>query len=157
GSAAAWPHRWAARWWTITVPRSPHTAWNRSAISCAASTQPWTPPVLPPAVRWQCGCSPERGDCLSSATAPAAARQRAAALRAELEHHSYLYYVKDAPEISDAQFDQLFRELQELEALYPSLRTADSPTQRVGAALEGDFAPVAHSVPMLSLNNALSE
>ena len=94
---------------------------------------------------------------MSSASVPAAARQRAAALRTELEHHSYLYYVKDAPAISDAQFDQLFRELQELETRYPSLRTPDSPTQRVGAPVEGEFAPVSHNVPMLSLNNALSE
>jgi DNA ligase (NAD+) len=94
---------------------------------------------------------------LSSTTVPAAVRQRALALRAEIEHHNYLYYVKDAPAISDAQFDQLFRELQELEARYPALRTPDSPTQRVGAPVEGEFAPVAHAVPMLSLNNALSD
>ncbi len=93
----------------------------------------------------------------STTAAPAPVRQRALALRAEIEHHSYLYYVKDAPAISDAQFDQLFRELQELETRYPGLRTADSPTQRVGAPVEGEFAAVAHAVPMLSLNNALSE
>jgi DNA ligase (NAD+) len=94
---------------------------------------------------------------LSSATVPAAARQRALALRAEIDHHNYLYYVKDAPAISDVQFDQLFRELQELETRYPALCTPDSPTQRVGAPVEGEFAPVAHAVPMLSLNNALTE
>ncbi len=94
---------------------------------------------------------------MSSTRVPAAARQRAAALRAEIEHHNYLYYTQDAPAISDAQFDQLFRELQALEERYPALRTADSPTQRVGAPVEGEFATVAHSVPMLSLNNALSE
>jgi DNA ligase (NAD+) len=94
---------------------------------------------------------------LSSTSVPAAARQRALELRSEIEHHNYLYYVKDAPVISDAQFDSLFSELQELEERYPELRTADSPTQRVGAPVEGEFAPVAHAVPMLSLNNALSE
>ena len=94
---------------------------------------------------------------MSSTTVPAAVRQRALALRSELEQHNYLYYVKDAPAISDAQFDQLFRELQELETRYPALRTPDSPTQRVGAPIEGEFASVAHAVPMLSLNNALSE
>jgi DNA ligase (NAD+) len=99
----------------------------------------------------------KREDGLSSTTVPAAVRQRALALRDEIEHHNYLYYVKDAPAISDAQFDQLFRELQELETRYPALRTSDSPTQRVGAPVEGEFAVVPHTVPMLSLNNALSE
>ena len=88
---------------------------------------------------------------------PADAASRAAELRREIEHHNYLYYVNDAPEISDAEFDRLFRELQELERRYPSLATRDSPTQRVGAKVEGDFAPVAHAQPMLSLNNAFSE
>ncbi|GAB4294434.1 MAG: NAD-dependent DNA ligase LigA [Thiohalomonadaceae bacterium] len=82
---------------------------------------------------------------------PAEARQRAAALRAELAHHNYLYYVLDAPEIPDAEYDRLFRELQELEQAYPSLRTADSPTQRVGGAVLERFAPVRHAVPMLSI------
>ena len=94
---------------------------------------------------------------MSSARVPAAARQRALELRSEIEHHNYLYYVKAAPAVSDAQFDRLFSELQELEERYPELRTADSPTQRVGAPIEGEFAPVRHAVPMLSLNNALSE
>jgi DNA ligase (NAD+) len=88
---------------------------------------------------------------------PADAASRAAELRREIEHHNYLYYVNDAPEISDAEFDRLFRELQELERRYPSLATPDSPTQRVGAKVEGDFAPVEHAQPMLSLNNAFSE
>ena len=88
---------------------------------------------------------------------PREAAARAAELRREIEHHNYLYYVNDAPEISDAEFDRLFRELQELERRYPSLATPDSPTQRVGAKVEGDFAPVAHALPMLSLNNAFSE
>ena len=89
--------------------------------------------------------------------APTEAAARAAELRRAIEHHSYLYYVKDAPEITDAQFDRLFRELQELEQRYPSLVTPDSPTQRVGAKVEGDFRPVAHALPMLSLNNAFAE
>jgi DNA ligase (NAD+) len=88
---------------------------------------------------------------------PAEAASRAAELRREIEHHNYLYYVNDAPEISDAEFDRLFRELQDLEKRYPSLAMPDSPTQRVGAKVEGDFAPVAHALPMLSLNNAFSE
>jgi DNA ligase (NAD+) len=90
-------------------------------------------------------------------SAPQAAQARASKLRQEIERHNYLYYVKDAPEISDAQFDHLFRELQDLERQYPDLITPDSPTQRVGAKIEGEFAAVAHDVPMLSLNNALTE
>jgi DNA ligase (NAD+) len=85
------------------------------------------------------------------------ARERAARLRREIERHNYLYYVLDAPEISDAEFDRLLRELEALEARHPELRTSDSPTQRVGAPVQGELAPVAHAVPMLSLNNALTE
>ena len=88
---------------------------------------------------------------------PAKAAARAAELRRLIEHHNYLYYVQDAPEISDAEFDRLFRELQDLEQSHPELASLDSPTQRVGAQGQTDFAPVAHAVPMLSLNNALSE
>jgi DNA ligase (NAD+) len=82
---------------------------------------------------------------------------RVAKLRQEIERHNYLYYVKNAPEISDAQFDALFRELQEIERAHTELATPDSPTQRVGAKIEGEFAPVSHALPMLSLNNALTE
>jgi len=85
------------------------------------------------------------------------AAARVAELRRAIEHHSYLYYVRDQPEISDAEFDRLFRELQELEQRYPSLVTPDSPSQRVGAKSESEFAAVAHALPMLSLNNAFSE
>ncbi len=88
---------------------------------------------------------------------PHAAAERARELRREIERHNYLYYVKDAPVISDAEFDGLFRELEALEARYPALRTPDTPTQRVGSPIEGEFAPITHTVPMLSLNNALSE
>jgi DNA ligase (NAD+) len=88
---------------------------------------------------------------------PTKAAARARELRRLIEHHSYLYYIQDAPEISDAEFDRLFRELQELEQAHPELASLDSPTQRVGAKGQTDFAPVAHAVPMLSLNNALTE
>jgi DNA ligase (NAD+) len=87
---------------------------------------------------------------------PAQASDRAAALRREIERHNYLYYVLDAPEVSDAQFDRLFRELEALEQQYPALRAPDSPTQRVGAAVQGELVSVRHAVPMLSLNNALT-
>jgi DNA ligase (NAD+) len=85
---------------------------------------------------------------------PELAAQRAATLRAELDRHNRAYYVLDAPSIPDAEYDKLFRELQGLEAQYPELLTADSPTQRVGAAPLKEFPPRQHGVPMLSLNNA---
>lgn len=82
---------------------------------------------------------------------PARIRERADALRELLHHHAHRYYVLDAPEIPDAEYDRLFRELQELEEQHPELRTPDSPTLRVGGRpLEG-FAKVRHKVPMLSI------
>lgn len=78
-------------------------------------------------------------------------------LRAQINDHNYRYYVLDAPVISDAQYDRLLRELQQLEAEHPELITSDSPTQRVGAAPLKQFSDVKHSVPMLSLENAFSE
>src|SRR5512142_2042974 len=89
--------------------------------------------------------------------APAEARRRAGQLRSEIEHHNYRYYVLDDPEISDARYDALFRELQQLESEYAELATPDSPTRRVGGAPLAGFGPVRHRVPMLSLNNAFSE
>jgi DNA ligase (NAD+) len=87
---------------------------------------------------------------------PRKAAERAAVLRAAIEEHNYHYYVQDAPAISDADYDGLFRELQALERDYPALATPDSPTQRVGGAPASDFAPVTHRLPMLSLNNAFT-
>lgn len=84
----------------------------------------------------------------------ASALQRAAMLRAEIERHNEAYYRHDAPTIPDAEYDKLFRELQALEVENPELLTADSPTQRVGAAPLKAFAAHRHGVPMLSLNNA---
>ncbi len=81
-------------------------------------------------------------------------RKRAEDLRAQLEHHNYLYYVLDQPEISDAEYDRLFNELKQLEEQYPQLRTADSPTQRVGAEPLDSFRQVKHPLPMYSLANA---
>jgi DNA ligase (NAD+) len=82
---------------------------------------------------------------------------RAGFLRNEIERHNQLYYAKDAPEITDAEYDRLFRELVELEKAHPELATPDSPTQRVGAAPLPEFAQVRHRVPMLSLGNAFAE
>jgi len=87
----------------------------------------------------------------------ASVAQRITTLRAEIEKHNYQYYVLDDPLIPDAEFDKLFRELQELEVQHPKLLTADSPTQRIGAAPLKSFAEVVHRTPMLSLNNAFSE
>jgi DNA ligase (NAD+) len=87
----------------------------------------------------------------SSSGAPAAAEARALELRRVLQHHAQAYYVKDAPEIPDAEYDALFQELQAIEAAHPELVDPDSPTQRVvGAVLEG-LVPVRHAVPMLSI------
>jgi len=78
-------------------------------------------------------------------------------LRQALERHNRLYYVEDAPEITDAEYDALFRELQALEAEHPKLRTPDSPTQRVGGTPLAQFAEVRHRTPMLSIGNAFDE
>ena len=82
---------------------------------------------------------------------------RAAWLRATLTRHSHSYYVLDAPTVPDADYDRLYQELEQLELSDPTLATDDSPTRRVGAAPLGQFAPVRHSVPMLSLGNGFSE
>ncbi len=85
------------------------------------------------------------------------AKRRHAELAAEIEKHSKLYYQNDAPIISDAEYDKLFRELEKLEQDFPLLQSKESPTQKVGAAPLEKFAKVKHKVPMLSLNNAFSE
>jgi len=88
---------------------------------------------------------------------PQEAQEQAARLRAEIEYHNYRYYVLDDPEISDAEYDALMRELEGLEEEHPALKTPNSPTQRVGAPpLEG-FGTVAHTMPMLSLANAMDQ
>lgn len=84
-------------------------------------------------------------------------RQRVADLRRDIEYHNYRYYILDDPEIPDSEWDRLLQELRELEGIYPSLITADSPTQRVGATPTDEFAEVRHRLPMLSLDNAFSE
>lgn len=83
-------------------------------------------------------------------------RKKVEALRKEIRHHSYLYYVKDAPEITDYEFDHLYRQLVDLEKEYPELVTPDSPTQRVGGKASDDFRKVRFRKPMLSLANAFS-
>lgn len=88
-----------------------------------------------------------------SQSIPGDVRARHEALCAKIEHHNRLYYVDAAPEISDADYDALYRELQDLEAQHPALVTPESPTQRVGGAPLEDFETVNHAVPMLSIDN----
>ncbi len=83
--------------------------------------------------------------------------QRAEELRRTIEHHNHLYYVLDSPEISDGEYDLLMRELMDLEAGYPSLRTKDSPTQRVGSPPLTAFSPMKHRVALLSIDNAMNK
>jgi DNA ligase (NAD+) len=83
--------------------------------------------------------------------------RRAAELREQITYHDRRYYVLDDPEISDAEYDELLVELQELESRHPELIVPDSPTQRVGGALESGFPEVRHRLPMLSLNNGFGE
>src|SRR5574343_74351 len=83
--------------------------------------------------------------------APQSPAERAAQLRRLLHHHAHLYYTLEAPQVPDAEYDRLFRELQALEAEHPQLLTPDSPTQRIGGKVLETFAPVRHAVPMLSI------
>lgn len=85
------------------------------------------------------------------------ARARAEELRRLIEHHNRMYYVLDAPEVSDADYDTLFRELQAIEEQFPGLVTPASPTQRVGGSALDKFAPLPHRLSMLSLENATNE
>ncbi len=92
----------------------------------------------------------------AQADGPEAAAVRHAALAAEIERANRLYYLDDAPELSDAEYDARFRELVALETAFPDLRTPDSPTVKVGAGISSSFTEVRHSRPMLSLGNAFS-
>ena len=90
-------------------------------------------------------------------TVEAGAARRVAELREAINEHNHRYYVLDQPTIPDAEYDNLFRQLQALETAFPALVSADSPTQRVGVAPVAGFASAQHRVPMLSLNNAFSD
>lgn len=92
-----------------------------------------------------------------SKTIPEQVRKRAAELRDVLHRHNYLYYVLNEPEVSDAEYDRLMRELIALEDAYPELRVPNSPTQRVGVPPIDKFETVTHTIPMLSLEDAFSE
>ena len=84
---------------------------------------------------------------------PNSVKDEVQALREALKHHNQLYYMHDAPEIPDAEYDRLFQRLLALEAEYPALSDPDSPTQRVGSSPLSVFEPYKHQVPMLSLSN----
>ena len=84
-------------------------------------------------------------------------RKKAETLRKQLDHHNYRYYVLDDPEVADQEYDTLLRELQKLEQNHPELVTHDSPTQRIGARPLEAFGSVDHRLPMLSLENAMSD
>ncbi|WP_369172535.1 NAD-dependent DNA ligase LigA [Streptomyces sp. R28] len=97
------------------------------------------------------------GDKQAETTVPAEAREQHAKLAEQIEEHRFRYYVKDAPVISDAEFDKLLRSLEALEDEYPELRTPDSPTQKVAGAYETEFTAVQHRERMLSLDNAFDD
>jgi DNA ligase (NAD+) len=88
---------------------------------------------------------------------PEEARRRIEELREEIEQHNYNYFVLNQPTISDAEYDKLLRELQQLEEQFPQFKSPTSPTQRVGASPQTEFKTVKHSIPMLSLANAFSD
>lgn len=85
------------------------------------------------------------------------AAKKVAQLSKELEHHNYLYYIENKPEISDSEFDALLKELKSIESLYPELIKPDSPTQRVGGAVAKGFNSVPHRMPMMSIDNVSDE
>jgi DNA ligase (NAD+) len=95
-------------------------------------------------------------DSLPSSKATLAEQERLAQLRSQIRHHDYLYYIKDHPELSDGEYDRLFRELTNLERAYPELVTPDSPTQRVGASPLDTLGKVQHERPMLSLDSLMN-
>ena len=94
---------------------------------------------------------------MSEPSVPAEIATRAAALRAQIEQANYCYHVLDEPQITDAEYDRLMRELEALEAAHPALASTDSPTRTVGARAQGGFAEVRHAIPMLSLANAFGQ
>ena len=99
--------------------------------------------------------TPASTDTAAPADARAQAAARAAELRHELDYHAYRYYMLDAPEITDAAFDKMLVELQEIEAAYPDLVTPDSYTQRVGGYVSEQFTPVTHMARMYSMDDAM--
>src|SRR5437899_11986941 len=121
--------------------------------------------ALPPPRRRRCGEPRRSSEASEERRRERAARramstdpqQRLNEIRDAVRHHEERYYIHNAPEISDEEFDRLLHELERLEAEHPDLVTADSPTQRVGGRAVEGFATVEHVVPMLSLDNAYND
>src|SRR4029079_19813319 len=130
--------------------------WHRFAAKCRPPRPRCARPTSNRAARARCGCSARFPSVPARGAVPSQICARGAALRAALDAHNHAYYVLDAPTVSDTEYDRLFRELQALESEYQGLATADSATQGVGAEPAGEFQPVTHRLPMLSLNNAFS-
>ena len=93
---------------------------------------------------------------MTAKTVPADVLHEVEHLRQQLHEASFRYYILDAPQLPDAEYDRLFRRLQQLEAEHPEMVSPDSPTQRVGAPVSSGFPKITHAVPMLSLDNAFS-
>jgi len=102
-------------------------------------------------------CPESLPESLPESFSESEARTEIERLTQALHHHNYRYYALDDPEITDQEYDRLLRQLQELETRYPHLKSADSPSQRVGVEPLSSFAEVAHLQPMLSLDNAFSD
>ena len=99
--------------------------------------------------------APEKNEPSDQLLSPQQEVEEITKLRKEIEHHSYLYYAQDAPEISDAAFDSLMRRLRELEHKHPECYDPNSPTMRVGGYVDEQFMPVQHAERMYSLDNAM--
>src|ERR1700692_1225774 len=125
----------------ITGARSPTPRWPRFAPRCRSQPRLCAMRTSIPAVRAPCACSASVAGLRFVATTavPAKIAQRAAKLRTDLDAHNFRYYVEDAPAVSDAEYDRLFRELQAIERDYPVLATPDSPTQRLGRQPAAEF------------------
>ena len=134
--------------------RTTHTG-TRVDRSCRVSTPAFIPSLFYPIGTVKPVASKKSKP--AKGASPKAAAARIEQLRELISHHNQAYYGHDAPEISDAEYDELVRELAELESANPDLFSADSPTQTVAGAAVTTFAPVTHAIPMTSLDNAMDE
>lgn len=100
---------------------------------------------------------PEKNQDMKNSPPVLAVVERASSLRQQINHHNHQYHTLDQPEVSDAEFDRLFRDLKALEREHPELVSEDSPTQRIGSAPLPAFSQVQHELPMLSLDNAFGK
>lgn len=134
--------------------------WARTELAIRPMSRVTLPEII-----WRLNLIRETADSMArtpssrpaSPSAPSAPAERALWLREQLERANYAYYVLDQPELPDAEYDKLFKELEQIEAGHPELITPDSPTQRVGGEVASGFEPVVHDMPMLSLNNGFAD